>query len=138
MVEEERLKLSAFHISEEVGSIIQFHRLNKYDSHSIENYVKAINEGHAKTMEILHDIFMKYQPGWRTWKSGVYVHNILDFLDIKDPELAHEIYSLLGDKYRNLGVLLTCLNLIHSNQANKSLKTLQYLSGINFNKIKEN
>jgi hypothetical protein len=134
----ERLKLSAIHVSDEVDSIIRFHQNNEYESRSIENYVKAINEAHAKTMEILHDMFLNYQPGSYSWKSGVHVHTILDFLNIKDTELAHEVYSLLGDKYRNLMVLLTCLNLIYNKQTEKSLKTLQYISNIDFKRIREN
>jgi len=134
----EKLKLSASYIKEEVDIIITFHRRGEYDRHTIENYVGALNSGHAETMEILSHMFLWHRIRlWLPWARGVHVRNIVDFLEIKDPELAIQIDALLGIKYQNLMVLLTCFDLIHKKQSDKSLRTLKYISGIDISRLRQ-
>jgi hypothetical protein len=133
----EKLKMNATFVSQEVGYIIEFHHRNEYDSRTIEHYVEAINDAHIETMKILRHILLPYQTNWLRVARGVHVHNILTFLEIKDPTLARDVEELLGGKFMNLLVLLHCSDLIYKKQVDKSLRSLRYIANIDVDKVKQ-
>jgi hypothetical protein len=132
----EKLKMNATFVAQEVGYIIEFHRRNEYDSRTIEHYVEAINDAHIETMKILRHILLPYQTNWLRVARGVHVHNVLTFLQIKDPTLARDVSELLGGKFMNLLVLLHCSDLIYKKQVDKSLRSLRYITNIDIDKLK--